>query len=115
MTRRRRRRTSDAYLIAAASLAAILTAHIWGWLVITAALAGLAYHTGRRHSRRRPAVRISARRPAARRTVVTGRLSASCTRGDCRWCEDPRCVHDCGHPGILARPAPLPADDIPPF
>jgi hypothetical protein len=125
MTGRRKTRksksdeTTAAFIVAAAAVFAIYTAHLWGWVCVTAAIALVSYAAGRRRKRHRaPAARRPPRlrAPRGRRRTVT--LSAACAGNDHPLCRDRLCNCLCDHPHrqrAYAGDAPLPADDVPPF
>lgn len=115
MARSRRARRDQAIavigLAGGAVVAGRVVAHFWGWLAVSAVVAGGAYVAGRRG--RRPVVVQEARRAASPKRSVVRSVSAVCAGGDHELCAYTRCTCRCGH-GTLRGPAGS-ADDPVPF
>jgi hypothetical protein len=106
---------------------AVTVWHVIGWIAATVAAGAACYVIGRRGQAppRMPQIRRAALGPSERRARANGwtppgrsvllAVSAECAGGECVWCHDARCEHDCGHPS--QRPAPIraPLPDKPPF
>ena len=144
MTRRTVKRVSSLtrwalagwFLIIAAALA-VTAWHVAGWLISTAVISGAAYAIGRRQAGsrvltgklganaaygKRDAVSrypVSMRRERANGWTAPSRsvlLSAECAAGECVWCHDARCQHDCGHASRDGAPVTRQVwSDRPPF